>query len=84
MALKDGHKHNFAEIQRAAENGDLGLLECTCKKTGRVIAVVVAISHDADGINIVPLAKMFDGNPYDQVAPPGPDVEVCGNNEKLN
>lgn len=70
--IRPGYKTNLQTLQRAAKAGDLGLMECTDAKTGQVVIVVVARRRDPEGlINMVPLAKMFDGNPYEEVIPPG-------------
>lgn len=62
--IKDGYKQNFETILDAAANGDLALVECTDKE-GRPVITICAIYVDEEGMyNTVPLAKMFDGNPY--------------------
>ena len=34
MAIPDHHRHNFQTLRKAAENGDLALMECVEKATG--------------------------------------------------
>lgn len=66
-----GYKHNFETLQRAFEAGDIALLECTERATGKPAVVLVAVNREADGgAEFVPLARLFDGNPYDQLDPP--------------
>lgn len=65
-----GYKNNFETLGKAFDNGDVCLMECTDKLTKEKVAVICAIFKDADGmINTVPLAKMFNGNPYDELIP---------------
>ena len=67
----DGHKANFETLKTAASNGDLVLMDCKDAKTKARVAVVCAVWQDAEGqYNFVPLARMFNGNPYKAVIPP--------------
>jgi len=70
MALMDGEKANLQTIIRAAATGDLALLECTDKKTGERVSVVCAVHMDGEEYIMTPMAKMFKGNPYEEVDPP--------------
>jgi hypothetical protein len=70
----DVYKANFDTLKKACRNGDLGLLEAQDAKTGKTVACICAIYRDEEGeYNMVPLAKMFDGNPYEELNPPNPD-----------
>jgi len=74
MAIPEGYKHNFETMMRASENGDLCLAQCRSRKTGEDVFVVCATFMNEDNeVQLVPLAKMFDGNPYEEVD--GPSVE---------
>ena len=74
--ILDGYKHNFETMLAAARNGDLALVECTDAKTGEiVIAVCIMIDHTDGSTDIMPVAKMFNGNPYEELIPPL-DTEV--------
>jgi hypothetical protein len=69
--IQPGYKSNLATLIAAARNGDLGLLECTDAVTKNTVIVVVAMSSSEDGeVTMTPLAKMFDGNPYEELLPP--------------
>lgn len=70
MALSPGYKHNFELIKRAADAGDLALMECTDAKTGAPVSVVCAVEVKNGEYTFIPLAKLFDGNPYEEVLPP--------------
>jgi predicted kinase len=66
-----GYKANLETLRKAFKANDIALLECTEKMTQKKVAVIVATFKDREGlINFVPLAKMFDGNPYDELIPP--------------
>jgi len=69
--IPKGHQANFDTLCRAARNHDLLLLECTSTETGQPVFVICARYMDDDEHVMVPLAKMFDGNPYEEVTPPG-------------
>lgn len=64
------YKPNFATIERACKNGDLALVHCKEISTGKSVAVVAAVWQDADGHNVVPLARMLEGNPYKEFIGP--------------
>lgn len=69
-----GYLPNFETLKRAAAAGDLALLSCQDKATGKHVAVLTAVYQDEDGqYCMVPLAKLFDGDPYQELNPPNPD-----------
>jgi hypothetical protein len=69
--INEGYEFNFKTLLAAAENGDLALLECTDKQTGKPVITICAIAEYEDGtVDMIPLAKMFDGNPYAELDPP--------------
>ncbi len=70
MPLLESERANFDTIERACANGHLALVECTDHETGRRVAVVAAIGRDNEDYVVTPLARLFDGNPYDQLDPP--------------
>ena len=70
MALHQGDKKNFDTILNAAKNGDLALLECADAASGEKRSVVCAVNRDGTDFVFVPLAKLFIGNPYDELTPP--------------
>lgn len=70
MSISKGHKANFKTLELACRNGDLALLECTDAATGAPVTVIVAVQQRGDQYEFVPLAKLFDGNPYDELTPP--------------
>jgi hypothetical protein len=71
MAIPVGYKDNFQTILKAAKNDDLCLLECTDAATGKPVMVICAVMRNSDdSLQLAPFAKMFDGNPYEEVIPP--------------
>jgi hypothetical protein len=73
MTVVQQHKPNFETLRKAFENGDVALLECQLKTTGEAVAVVVAVNRDGGELAFVPVAMMFNGNPYEMLNPPNPD-----------
>jgi len=71
MAIPKGYKANFETMRKAFENGEVCLMECTDAKTGAMVVAVCAVQREADGdFTMIPVAKMFDGNPYEELLPP--------------
>ena len=73
MELTKSSKANFRTLQDACRAGRLALLDCQDPKTGESIPVIVAVNFDGKEYTFVPLAKMFMGNPYDELNPPRSD-----------
>jgi Trk K+ transport system NAD-binding subunit len=69
-ALNDAYKNNFDTLVKAISNGDVALLSCRDAKTNEFRAVVCAVMTDGTDKVFVPLAKLFDGNPYEELSPP--------------
>ena len=46
MAIPKGHKNNFETLKKAAVNGDLALMECTDKNTGKKVNVICAVQWE--------------------------------------
>jgi len=70
MAIPDGYRANFETLRRAFLNGDAALLECTSRETGEPVYAVVAVQQQGDEFELVPFAKLFDDNPYEELDPP--------------
>ena len=72
--LSDAHKANFNTVVRAVQSGNAVLMECQLVSTGKPVPVICAVNHLANGeIEFVPLAVLFDCNPYLAVDPPRPE-----------
>lgn len=68
--ISKGYKKNFDAMGQAFRNGHVALMECTDKATGKPVIVVCMVNHDGEEIAMVPVAKLFDGNPYEELEPP--------------
>jgi hypothetical protein len=67
--ISKGHKNNFDTLKQAAANGDLALMECHCSSTGKPVTVICAVNRIRNEFEFVPVARLFDGNPYEEVIP---------------
>ena len=72
MAIPAGHRKNFETLVRAVKNGDAAILEVQEKATKNTRVAIVAVSRKGNECLIVPLALMFDGDPYAVLNPPDP------------
>lgn len=71
MPLSDGDRANFDTLLRAVRAGDAALVACSSLDGGEPISVICAVQPTAGGeIELVPLAQMFRGNPYELLQPP--------------
>jgi len=71
MAIADGYVTNFETLKQATLNNDVALLECVDAKTGKLVITVCAVDFEPNGEALfIPLAKMFDGDPYEELIPP--------------
>lgn len=73
--LHDAHVENFRTLMQAAEDDALCLASCLDKATGEPRAVVCATYIEDGEAVLVPIAKLFDGNPYDELVPPSVEDE---------
>ena len=73
MALLKGHRMQFETLRKAFAAGDVALLECQDVATGKPVAVIVALNRDGEKIAFVPFARLFNGNPYEELNPPDPE-----------
>jgi hypothetical protein len=70
--IPEGYKTNFNTMLLAAKNGHLALMECYDKATGKPVMTVCAVSRVGGEFECAPIAKLFDGNPYEELDPPLP------------
>ena len=71
MALLEGHKTNFNTLLDAFKAGRVALVECKDAKTGEPVAVLCAVNEEEDAqIGMVPFARMFNGDPYEELIDP--------------
>lgn len=70
-ALPNWAKTNFDTLLRAAARGDLALIDCT-DKDGNQVPAVCAVLRVKDEYLITPIARLLEGNPYNELFPPAP------------
>jgi hypothetical protein len=72
MAIAEGYKTNLETLSRAFSENNVCLMECTEIATGNTVTVICAVFFDKDNgeYHFTPFAKMFDGNPYEEINPP--------------
>lgn len=74
MAIQPGYKQNFETLQQAFRDGAACLLECFDAKTGVPVMTICAVGFDGKEYTFKPFAKLFDGNPYQELMPPDLDT----------
>lgn len=70
MAIPPGHRKNFETLRRAFKNGDVALLECKDAKTQQPVIAICMVGRQNGEYIMTPVAKMFDGNPFEELIPP--------------
>jgi hypothetical protein len=65
------YQDNFKTLNQAFSDGAACLLECHERATGRPVYVICAVNRRGPDYELVPFARLFDGNPYELLAPPG-------------
>lgn len=68
--ITKGYRANFETLERAFKHGDVALMECTDAMTGKPVIAICAVNTVNGEYEFSPLAKMFDGNPYEELNPP--------------
>jgi hypothetical protein len=70
MSISEHDHKNFQTLLNASHNNDLCIVECKDKDTGLPVIAVCAAINKGDMIEFVPLARMFEKNPYEFLLPP--------------
>lgn len=75
MSIPEGYITNFETLKLAFSNGDVALMECQNKETKKNVYVLCAMGYDPVTEEYIPMpfAKLFDGNPFEELNPPNPD-----------
>lgn len=69
--IQPGYKANFKTLLHAGRNDDLALVSCIDKASQKPVIVICAMQRNQDKtITPIPLAKMFDGDPFDELEDP--------------
>ena len=81
MKLSKSIKQNFKSLETAFKNGDVALMDCQEKATGKSVALICAINwtypHESREpvAEFVPFAVMIAGNPFEMYNPPSEEGE---------
>jgi len=70
MAIPEAYRRNFATLRRAAEKGDLALMECTDAASGEPRYVICAVGREGSSYVMTPFGHLHDGNPFEAYMPP--------------
>ena len=73
MAIPKVFSQNFNTLLEAVRDGNVALMECTNQETEQPVYVICAVEYDGSDYTFVPFAKLFDGDPYEEVTPPVAD-----------
>lgn len=68
--IPDGYKTNFQTLSTAFEEGAACLLQCRDAQTGEPVYAICAVNRVKDDFEFIPFARLFDGNPFEQLVPP--------------
>ena len=70
MAIPDYARRNFETLLKAAEAGDLALMECTEVESGETRFVLCAVGRNDGAYVMTPFGHLAPGNPYEAYIPP--------------
>lgn len=70
MAIPEYARENFQTMLRAAENGDLALMECADAATGSPRYVICAVGRENTDYIFTPFGHLAEQNPYEAYRPP--------------
>lgn len=68
--IPDHIRANFQTLMRAAENGDLALMECSDAESGAPRYVICAVGRNGGEYLFTPFGHLAEGNPYEAYRPP--------------
>ena len=69
MEIPEGAKSNFNTMLEAAKNGDLALMDCFDKATGRSVSAICAVTRSNKEIQFTPFAIMPYEDLYERLSP---------------
>ena len=73
MAIPDFARTNFSTLLRAAQGGDLALMECLDAQTREPRYVLCAVGRDGEQFVFTPFGHLAPDNPYEAYLPPAED-----------
>jgi hypothetical protein len=72
MAIPDYARTNFQTLLRAAQDGNLALMECLDAGTREPRFFLCAVGREDGDYVFMPFGHLADGNPYNAYLPPDP------------
>jgi hypothetical protein len=70
MTITKHYIDNLRSLAIAIRSGKVVLAKCTDATTGQSVITVCTIKKTGRMVEMIPLAKLFDGNPYHELLPP--------------
>jgi hypothetical protein len=70
MAIPEAFVRNFRTLLKAAEQGDLALMECVDAGTGAPRYVICAVGREGGEYLMTPFGHLHEGNPFEAYIPP--------------
>ncbi|CAN5408504.1 hypothetical protein BH11PSE5_BH11PSE5_17100 [soil metagenome] len=70
MAIPDHYVENFRTLMRAAEDGNLALMECRDAATGEARYVLCGVGFEGSAYVMTPFGHLAEGNPFEAYVPP--------------
>ena len=70
MSIPEYARENFQTMLRAAQDGNLALMECADAATGVPRYVICAVGRDNDDYRFTPFGHLAEANPYEAYRPP--------------
>jgi hypothetical protein len=70
MAIPEPFLQNFRTLLRAAQCGDLALVECIDAGTGEPRYVLCAVGRVDGDYALTPFGHLHEGNPFEAYVPP--------------
>ena len=70
MAIPDPVRTNFDTLLRAADDGNLALMECLDAATRETRYVLCAVGRDDGDYVMTPFGHLAPGHPYEAYIPP--------------
>lgn len=74
--IQDHYREAFYILELAGSNGSLALLACKNAVTGEPVIAVCSVRLEKDKYLFTPLAKLFNGDPFEELIPPDVDEEI--------
>jgi hypothetical protein len=70
MSVSPVHIKSYQDLIERAQKGKTTLAECFDAHTGEPTTAICVIRQNGEEVEMIPIARMIDGDPYAQLAPP--------------